>query len=142
MTTIPVYKVDTAEGKLPKKAEVDRDQNIEQGFAYARDLPKDQQNYTYYAVTEDDDLQLFQIGDQVVAKEGTFLFMPVMCFCLSACRSRSNTYACLNFVHVVQESLAKPTLQFDDLKTCLEQKGVIKVKALAMLPPPTQVNPL
>ncbi|KAL3162271.1 hypothetical protein ABBQ32_009963 [Trebouxia sp. C0010 RCD-2024] len=116
MSTIPVYKISTAKGKLPRDAEVDRDVNIDNGFAYARDLPKDQENCTYYAVTEDNDLLLFTIGDQVIAKEGTMLFMP--------------------------ESLANPTLPFQDLKTCLEQKGVIKVKALAMLPPPTQVNPV
>ena len=77
MTTIPVYKISTAKGKLPKDAEIERDQNIDNGFAYARDLLKDQQNYNYYAVTEDDDLQLFTIGDQVIAKEGIMLFMPV-----------------------------------------------------------------
>lgn len=54
----------------------------------------------------------------------------------------ANTYACNCSTHALQESLGKPTLQFQDLKTCLEQEGVIKVKALAMLPPPTQVNPL
>ena len=85
MTTIPVYKIDTAKGKLPKNAEVDRDANIDNGFVYARDLPKDQQNCTYYAVTENDDLLLFTVGDQVIAKEGTMLFMPV---CDSAATSR------------------------------------------------------
>lgn len=77
MTTIPVYKIDTAKGRLPRDAQVDRDANIDNGFAYARDLPKDQQNCTYYAVTEDNDLKLFTIGDQVIAKEGTMLFVPV-----------------------------------------------------------------
>ena len=77
MTTIPVYKIDTAKGKLPRDATIDHDANIENGFVYARDLPKDQQNYNYYAVTEDDDLKLFTIGDQAIAKEGTMLFMPV-----------------------------------------------------------------
>ena len=80
MTTIPVYKIDTAKGKLPKKAEVEGDQNIENGFAYARGLSKDRQNYNYYAVTEDDESKLFQIGDHVVSKEGTFLFLPVRDF--------------------------------------------------------------
>ena len=77
MTTIPVYKIDTAKGKLPRDAEVDHDANIENGFVYARDLPKDQQNYNYYAVTETDDLKLFTIGDQVISKEDTMLYMPV-----------------------------------------------------------------
>lgn len=77
MTTIPVYKIETAKGKLPRDAEVDHDANIENGFVYARDLPKDQQNYNYYAVTETDDLKLFTIGDQVISKEDTMLYMPV-----------------------------------------------------------------
>lgn len=83
MSTIPVYKISTAKGKLPRDAEVDRDVNIDNGFAYARDLPKDQENCTYYAVTEDNDLLLFTIGDQVIAKEGTMLFMPVRFMLLS-----------------------------------------------------------
>ena len=96
MTTIPVYKIDTAKGKLPKDAEVDRDANIENGFAYARDLPKDQQNFNYYAVTEDDDLKLFSIGDQVIAKEGAMLFMPVCCCAATSCLSKICYYVCMH----------------------------------------------
>ena len=97
MTTIPVYKIDTAKGKLPRNAQVERDQDIEQGFAYARDLPKDQQNWTYYAVTEDNDLQLFQIGDQVIAKEGTMLFMPVLPFRFPRAFSTSDMHAYISY---------------------------------------------
>lgn len=101
MTTIAVYKIDTAKGKLPRDAEVHHDANIENGFVYARDLPRDQQNYNYYAVTEDDDLKLFTIGDQFIAKEGTMLFMPVGGCPSTRCPSKyANTYACISSTKV------------------------------------------
>lgn len=97
MSTISVYKIGTAKGKLSRDAEVYRDVNIDNGFTYARDLPKDEQNCTYYAVTEDNDLQLFTIGDQVIAKEGTMLFMPV---CLVLLSMLSRPCACMH-MHTV-----------------------------------------
>ncbi len=140
MATIPVYKISTAKnGKLPKHSEVFQDQEINpSGFAYARDMPKDEQNYTWYAVAEDEQLLLLTIEDLVVEKEGTMLYLPVWThspfrvlfysICMHACRSGI----------VVQESLSKATLSFEDLEALTKEPSVVKIKALAILPPPTQ----
>lgn len=128
MTTIPVYKIDTAKGKLPRDAEVDRDANVENGFAYARDLPKDQQNSTYYAVTEDDDLKLFTIGDQVIAKEGTMLFVPVRGLLLRAIRQNMqvNTYACISSTHVYRSPWGSPPCSSKISRHALNRKASSK----------------
>ena len=79
MVAIQVYRISTAKnGKLPKHSEVVQEQEINpDGFAYARDMPKDEQNYTWYAVGEDDKLLLLTIEDLVVEKDGTILYLPV-----------------------------------------------------------------
>ncbi|DBB00568.1 hypothetical protein WJX82_008165 [Trebouxia sp. C0006] len=118
MVAIQVYKISTAKNdKLPKHSEIVQEQEINpNGFAYARDMPKDEQNCTWYVVGEDEHLMLLTIEDLVVEKDGTMLYLP--------------------------ESLSKPTLQFKDLKALESEPGAVKIKALAILPPPTQVNPL
>lgn len=79
MVAIQVYKISTAKNdKLPKHSEIVQEQEINpNGFAYARDMPKDEQNYTWYVVGEDEHLTLLTIEDLVVEKDGTMLYLPV-----------------------------------------------------------------
>ncbi len=88
-------------------------------------------------------MTLLTIEDLVVEKDGTMLYLPVIpcpdqlvLSCL-----RINMYACIR-LDVIQESLSRPTLQFEDLKAMEAEPGAVRIKALAILPPPTQVNPL
>ena len=61
--------------------------------------------------------------------------------CLVVSYLRVNMYACIH-LNVIQESLSKPTPQFENLKALESEPGAVKIKALAILPPPTQVDPL
>ena len=77
--SIPVYQIANAKhDKLPKHSEVVQDQEIKpNGFAYIRDVPEEQKNYTWYAVKEDDHVVLLGIEDLIVQKDGTKLYLPV-----------------------------------------------------------------
>ncbi len=103
MVAIQVYKISTAKNdKLPKHSEIVQEQEINpNGFAYARDMPKDQQNCTWYVVGEDEHLTLLTIEDLVVEKDGTLLYLPVLycpdlsCSQLLACQYvRMHTSEC------------------------------------------------
>ena len=99
MVAIQVYRISTAKnGKLPKHSEVVQEQEINpDGFAYARDMPKDEQNYTWYAVGEDDKLLLLTIEDLVVEKDGTILYLPVSAsFERTSGTPHVDMYACCN----------------------------------------------
>ena len=99
--SIPVYEIANAKhDKIPKHSEVVQDQEIKpNGFAYVRDLPQEQRNYTWYAVKEDDHVALLGIQDLIVQKDGTKLYLPVrtqaMCRrrtppgCIYACKQRA-----------------------------------------------------
>ena len=95
MVAIQVYKISTAKNdKLPKHSEIVQEQEINpNGFAYARDMPKNEQNYTWYAVSEDEHLTLLTIEDLVVEKAGTMLYLPVIrCLDLSCCEMLACQY--------------------------------------------------
>ena len=106
MVAIQVYKISTAKnGKLPKHSEIVQEQEINpNGFAYARDMPKDEQNYSWYVVGEDEHLTLLTIEDLVVEKDGTMLYLPVipsLSCSLLACRYvRMHTSDCYAGVFV------------------------------------------
>ena len=140
--SIPVYEIANAKhDKIPKHSEVVQDQEIKpNGFAYVRDLPHEQRNYTWYAVKEDDHVALLGIQDLIVEKEGTKLYLPVRTSVV--CRRRTAPI-CMHAsnMHPLQESLAKPTLNFESLDELKKEPGAVVIRALAFLPPPKQINP-